>query len=76
MLKSLYLLGVWADFGLVVPPGIEPGPTASEAIVLSIGPRDLVSATSEGLPSGEALGKGRILTPPTTQSLDCRIVRW
>ncbi|MEO0018895.1 MAG: hypothetical protein RLZZ522_2178 [Verrucomicrobiota bacterium] len=30
---SAYLQGL-------VPPGIEPGPTASEAIVLSIGPRD------------------------------------
>ena len=31
----------FADFfRLVVPTGIEPVPTASEAIVLSIGPRD------------------------------------
>jgi hypothetical protein len=50
-----------SDLRLVVPSGIEPLPTASEAIVLSIGPRDQCAcAEAEWVTGLAGLGKGRI----------------
>ena len=49
------------DLDVVVPSGIEPLPTASEAIVLSIGPRDQCKcAAAEGVTSSAGIGKRRI----------------
>ena len=39
-------------FRVVVPSGIEPLPTASEAIVLSIGPRDQCACAEAGMRNG------------------------